>query len=181
VNRPEDAMRLRLFSLVGLLTGALSASAMEVKGLKLGTIYTQEEASEILRSRLWCPTEEQRRSELRYKRGTCEAPITYLGFETTIRLDVDEVGRLSRIQIYVPDESIPEIEKLFDSKYGARVMTRGDVKRFGRGKKDTYVTNCSKWEGVQDSDIVVCTKSIGQPASVAFNHHPGGKIDATDT
>ncbi len=142
-----------------------SAHALEVKGLKLGKVYSHQALANILGT-VHCPKDPT--ASLQYSRYfSCASATTYLGMPTQMDMYFRKGWMLESISVEIPEARLQDVQKVLIFKYG-----QPDV-RF------SSETPCDRWNNVQDTEVRLCWRSLSSP-HISFLISKAVKLDPDD-
>lgn len=150
-------MKIRC-ALIAVITTLLPATttAMEVKGLKIGSIVSEDRLAAIFGS-AECPSNDQVRSSDSFRKPLhCTVPISYLGIKTSAKVYLTQKWVVQGLSIYIPGR-LEEIEAILEKKYGKPHVMRTTVRVIEVGNKTITATDmCTRWFSVNGVNVSVC-------------------------
>lgn len=142
-----------------------SASAIEVKGLRLGEPMTQQQLANLFGSAS-CKSGVVAETMLKMGYRRCTVPLSFLGVQTSADVNIFK-GRAVHLTVSVPSALIDQIEMLFNEKYGPPIA-------------DETQGPCTIWRDVESSHIHVCRASANSGSNVTYEYAAPKTIDAAD-
>lgn len=148
-----------LFAAIAMCVAAPASVAIEVKGLEIGSVVTEQALQRIFGSAK-C---EGRPTHVALP-VSCTAPISYLGLKTSAQIFIDQrSSRAIQMTINVSFDKLADIERVLTARYGAPIQKRGAVRSVTlidpKTKAETtsdYTEPCTSWKNVEGSDVTVC-------------------------
>jgi hypothetical protein len=146
------AIRLAI-ALLGILASA-QAQALDVKGLRLGEVYTPQKLAEIFGS--------ARCAKLGFGATyNCPVPISYLGLKTDAEVVLSENWVAREIAIKIPRTRIKDVESVLLKQYGIPHKKRGEPDGWAPPvhpgeQKQQMLSRCTEWRNVEGGNVSVC-------------------------
>lgn len=136
----------------------------EVKGLKLGQIYSHESLANLF-GNADCPSQSDiSRQPAHLDAFTCKVPISYLGLSTSAEVSLSRNWQARSIWIALPKERLDEIEQLLIEKNGEPTLRIGTFERMvpglNGGAEQPLHARCATWPNADGASVRLCKERL---------------------